>query len=569
MTVENLEIKVKTDADQAAAKLTSLSNALGRVQSSAKGVSGNTNGAAKGIKNVGEAAKKANKPLGNFIGSLKRIAFYRIIRGIIKSITQAMKEGLEWSYNFAKNLPDAVDSSGRFAAALDRMKTASSTLKAQLGSALIAVLTALEPIFKRLIDLALRAADAISQFFAAFTGTTYVKATGGLVKAMQSGAKAAKEWKNQLLGFDEINRLNEPSQGGGGGGSALDGINGADTPLSDWAQKIHDNLAAVELAMAGFELALGAILLFSGAHPMLGLGLMILGASTLASAVSENWESIPPKVQYAITAIMTILGGALFALGAIFMLTGHFGLGLGFMIAGVTMVGAVACSFDRLTPEVQKAITSLMLVVSVALVALGFVFLLTGHFGLGLAMLLAGGALGFTAMNLNWDALPDKLKETWQGIKNWWDTHVAKFFTREYWQETFDKMFDVDAHIKMPVIEWWSQPVWSWLAPVMDFFGLPNTIPVPHVSWQQFAMGGFPSEGSLFIANEAGPELVGTMGGRSAVANNDQIVEGIRQGVYDAVVAANANGNSDVSVKVYLDSREIKAGQERLARAWG
>ena len=37
---------------------------------------------------------------------------------------------------------------------------------------------------------------------------------------------------------------------------------------------------------------------------------------------------------------------------------------------------------------------------------------------------------------------------------------------------------------------------------------------------------------------EAGPEMVGSIGGRTAVANNDQIVAGIRQGVYEAVVAA-------------------------------
>ena len=73
----------------------------------------------------------------------------------------------------------------------------------------------------------------------------------------------------------------------------------------------------------------------------------------------------------------------------------------------------------------------------------------------------------------------------------------------------------------------------------------------------------------MFIANEAGPELVGVMGGRTAVANNDMIIEGIRQGVFEAVSAAMNNGNQDVNVKVYLDSREIKAGQNRLTRAMG
>ena len=55
-----------------------------------------------------------------------------------------------------------------------------------------------------------------------------------------------------------------------------------------------------------------------------------------------------------------------------------------------------------------------------------------------------------------------------------------------------------------------------------------------------YATGGFPAAGELFVAREAGPELVGSMGGRTTVANNDQIVEGIRQGVYEAVLAANA-----------------------------
>ena len=48
------------------------------------------------------------------------------------------------------------------------------------------------------------------------------------------------------------------------------------------------------------------------------------------------------------------------------------------------------------------------------------------------------------------------------------------------------------------------------------------------------AEGGFLDAGQLFIAREAGPELVGTMGGQTAVANNDQIVSGIQAGVKSA-----------------------------------
>lgn len=54
------------------------------------------------------------------------------------------------------------------------------------------------------------------------------------------------------------------------------------------------------------------------------------------------------------------------------------------------------------------------------------------------------------------------------------------------------------------------------------------------VSIPRFASGGFPSAGELFIARESGPEMVGSMGGRTAVANNDQIVAGIEAAVYRA-----------------------------------
>ena len=76
-----------------------------------------------------------------------------------------------------------------------------------------------------------------------------------------------------------------------------------------------------------------------------------------------------------------------------------------------------------------------------------------------------------------------------------------------------------------------------------------------------YATGGFPNQGQLFIANEAGPELIGTMGGRSAVANNDQITQGIAQAVapavYNAVVEAMRVSGSNVSVNLVGDTKKI------------
>lgn len=66
----------------------------------------------------------------------------------------------------------------------------------------------------------------------------------------------------------------------------------------------------------------------------------------------------------------------------------------------------------------------------------------------------------------------------------------------------------------------------------------------PTMKWYAYANGGFPQTGEAFIARERGPELVGSIGRKTAVANNDQIISGIENGVYRAMVAANANSNS-------------------------
>ena len=89
------------------------------------------------------------------------------------------------------------------------------------------------------------------------------------------------------------------------------------------------------------------------------------------------------------------------------------------------------------------------------------------------------------------------------------------------------------------------------------------------ISIPRLADGGFPSIGQLFIAREAGAEMVGSIGGRTAVANNDQIVEGIYQGVLAAMKASEGGNNGSFDVKVYLDGKQITAAVEKRQRERG
>ncbi len=105
--------------------------------------------------------------------------------------------------------------------------------------------------------------------------------------------------------------------------------------------------------------------------------------------------------------------------------------------------------------------------------------------------------------------------------------------------------------------------------------GLINKIPGVNISTvselhiPRLASGGFPDAGELFIAREAGAEMVGSIGGRTAVANNDQIVEGIKQGVREAMAESGSTHGGSFDVKVYLDGREVTAAVEKRQRERG
>lgn len=100
------------------------------------------------------------------------------------------------------------------------------------------------------------------------------------------------------------------------------------------------------------------------------------------------------------------------------------------------------------------------------------------------------------------------------------------------------------------------------------------------LKFNAYAGGGMPSVGEMFVARENGPEFVGTIGNRTAVANNDQIVESVSQGVY----AANAEQNSllreqnsllrqlvdkEPAVRAVLTTSDVVSGLKRKNRRDG
>ena len=757
--IARLAVALKQLTADDIANLKSLSSALNGLDLSGLGDAGNLTGvaqatkamhsAAKGVRKVGDEAKKAKGPIDTFLASIKRIAFYRMLRTIIKEIAQAFSEGLNKAYLFSSGI---TTEGHRFAAAMDSMTSATTQMKNQLGAAFIALLTSLEPIISTLVNLVTKAADAISQLISAFTGTTYLRAATVSEKfadSMDAGAKGAKEWKNQLLGFDVINRLNDNS--GGTGLLDDDSFVGEDAPIDDkWltiAEKIKgigekfkelidslnfapllegwDNLKTsvsdlydtiknglgwawenilVPLAHWTIEEAAPVLLnllasafnflhsVFEKLAPILqplwentlkpffqSLGNIVLNnleeLAGLLDSITQlingdiSWQEFWDGLSGTQKAILLFVAAlALYKVGSILISAGSAFISFGKGVAdGITKAGQAASSGPKVAKALKLTALGIFDAVMIAYDVQSFVSAakeyrkaqethtretetalntykrLYDEKGPEIANSWAETVydikLSGDDLELNQSLLADHIEgfwadvpqNMWDGFRHGWDYYfvngegggllgligdafqgvidwVKKILGIHSPSTVFEDIgIDLVKGLWNGVEETWGDFT-SWLTDawnaVAEFFGLnPIEIPVevPNITYQetgevfgpffddsgkvveeiipeyiynipgvtQKASGGFVDSGELFVARESGPELVGSIGGHTAVANNDQIVEAVSSGVYQAVSSALGGKNQNVTVHVYLDSREIKSGQQRLARAVG
>ena len=287
--------------------------------------------------------------------------------------------------------------------------------------------------------------------------------------------------------------------------------------LSDEIQNV---IAIITTVVSVAFLAIGAALAFSGANIPLGLALLAAGAVTMGTAIMPNWNDLSDNVQQKISMITTVVGGALLAVGAILALSGvALPLGLGLMAAGALSLGAVTTlNWDFVVNSIKKVVSVITGILSGALIVLGVLLCLSGAgVGLGLAVLAAGLSLSYAAWTLDDNPITRFVRQMANSIIGLVNGVI----------DAINDMF----HIQFNGLS----VMGITLIPAFDI----RLVDIPHIPF--FEDGGFPNEGQLFIAREAGAEMVGAMGRRTAVANNDQIVEGISAGVSvanDGVIAA-------------------------------
>lgn len=637
------------------------------------------------------AAKRATAPIRNlgsqFVNlakSIGRIALYRAVRSAIKNISSAAREGIQnlVRYSAAMNSTDAANANrtmSEYASTLQQVKNS-------IGAAVMPVLTALLPLINTIASAFITAANAINMFFQALQGKgTFTKAKKNSVdyaKSLNTASGAAKELQKTLLGFDEINRLNDKNSGGGGGASGVDysdmfeeaQVSDKVKKIAEWTKKTIDKIkefltSAIGILTTALGLfVIGAILAFSGANIPLGLGMMVLGGVLFAKEIAAKWGSLSEEVKDSIMKIMLIVGGAVFAIGAILAFSGaNIPLGIGLMLTGAAILGTAAkLDWNRLKKSLQGTLGIITAAVSTAFLALGAILTFSGaNVPLGIGLMIVGAAglaatvvanwdsisqwckqalekakrvivsIGYLALGVLlcctviglplgiglieegakslaekrtpiWDNVSTKAKEVFENVKKTAKSSgmialgVLLCFTgvgiplglgmlieggaslAQSRDPDWNSIFTPIKNAWAAISNWWNTSVQptidNWKNKINNIFSGAKSVSVSggggsgrSGSFRKVSLkanGGFVSSGELFAARESGPELVGTIGGRTAVANNDQIVEAVSAGVARAV--ASVMGNiADRPQKIYLDGKEITSSQNRRNRMYG
>lgn len=550
--LEGQEANITSQLEAQTAKLATQKEEAGAVEATFARQSTTT------MPNVSAAISEVNTNLKKGFKNILKWGFgIRSTFILIRRLRSAIKEGIA---EYAKGDPETQ-------ANLDALKTSLNGLKASWGAAFAPIVNAVIPLLQKLIGWLQTAAEYVSMFFNAISGKgTYKKAianNAALAKSYGGAGKAAKDAKKQLMGFDEINKLNaEDSGGGGGGGGSMPLADYVDEDIPDKFQKVIDyikkNIYELEAIASLAFLAIGMILLFTWTKPLLGLGLIIAGLA-MGYQVVMNWDALPEAMQKEISIIAGLLGLGLMVIGAILTFSGtDIPLGIGMMIAGGIMAGtAVALNWSKVKDFISKNIADIMVILGIGIAVLGAVLAFSGvNIPLGIALMAAGGAafLGGVGMSINWDYVKDKVKNVIDNIKTFLDglkqkweemktaagdfkDHIVTKFT-----EIKDKVKDAIDRIKEFFKFEWKLPeiklphiTVSWEAldgnnPIAKLLGIGA---IPHLAIQWYAKGGIVDGATLLGAGEAGKEAI------VPLERNTEWIDMVAKGIIDGLTGNN------------------------------
>ena len=378
---------------------------------------------------------------------------------VSKSMRKGFKSILKWGFGIRsafilmRRLRSAVkEGVSAFAAqdeetqaSINGLKASLQTLKISWGAAFAPILNAVAPILQTLISWLTAAANAIQRFLAILGGKgSYKKVIQNnedLANSYGGAGGAAEKAEKQILGFDEINKLNAESSGGGGGGGAdpIETIEEAiDTQslaarlafavrdvLFDWSDLTPEQI--VEKAIAGLTMLGGAIIggtiggvpgIIIGALAGLAFGVW-LDASTFNFDGQIDHEEIAKLVNMALIAAS---GGVIgFALG------GPLGATIG-VLAGLAF--SILLNQSIFNSDGQLSRDELFRVIALAIGAIGggiFGFMLGGPAGAAIGCLL-GLIISFGLIQIDKEgAISKSISNFFGKIKDWFGSRIEEW----------------------------------------------------------------------------------------------------------------------------------------------
>lgn len=447
---------------------------------------------------------------------------------------------------------------------------------------------------------------------------------GSISDNLGTAAENAKEVKRYLAGFDELNVIPAPSKSssGSGLGAGLPEDLGLGVPSYDMLEGITADISAksdklvskmkklltvaglIGVAIAGWKIANALVPMAEGLKTAVKLAETITGINLGSGKILTSLAPIKGQL-IAISAVLAVIGLALMNL---YKNNEQFRDGLKVMVSFAQKafgklkdaIVTVAEKIATLLPEpLRNKLTEFIETVKTSW---GEAFLSTIPGVGGLIDSISSLGESFEASGLTVDEYtdkifedisntfskigevftnaPQKVKEAFDKIGIYFTTLKSTCSTRmteikqvitdkfdgirtwaEKWVTKFKNLFNFTVHIKTPHMSWnySTNKATGTIAKVLETLGLPTSIPKLNVKW--YAQGGLPKMGEVFAARESGPELVGRIGRKTAVMNNDQIITGVANGVYDGVVRAmsGSGGGQPVVVNVTIDGKQ--AGQ--------
>lgn len=321
----------------------------------------------------------------------------------------------------------------------DEARQAIAQLKGALLTLAQPLIEVIIPAFTLLVSILAKIITAVAQFVSMLFGKTLKQSKDG-AKALHKEAnaigavgEAADEAAGSLAGFDEINSISTENAKGAGGGAG----GAADMIAPDFSGMIAD--ASLSLLTSLGLLVIGAILTFTGAHILIGIGMMALGAYGIYTETIENPGAVKEALNGWLGEVLLIAGMVAVVIGVVLAFSGiNILLGIGLIALGAAAIFMEAnIAPDKMKEMLSGWLGTAIIIGGIIAVVLGIILICTQvGLPLGIALLILGVGAIFTGVAAKWNFILEKLKGIWSSISSWWNSGDGpkKFLTIDYWK---------------------------------------------------------------------------------------------------------------------------------------